>query len=229
MKGTLVAASAAATATGSLDTGEGRQFIDRFANEVFDDAFGINNPRVAHDFASFFAHTAATLTFEWAFANLVAKPAVGKRPYDPKKDNLSEFKGLDPYDAGTVPPEGFTPEQIDVFVDKTDKAIAATGHRPLKRVKWLTHIGSSGKMPSPAALKVGNPSDMGALYGITGVCHQVSNMSLLQSGLTNTVLATSWDTYLSTFAYGTYGGGLPYKFGQSIWGDYRYVQENRDR
>jgi len=67
MHQTYIYAASAAFATATLDTGEGRQLIDRFGNEVLDDVLGINNPQLAKTLSSLILHMALTAAFKLTF------------------------------------------------------------------------------------------------------------------------------------------------------------------
>ena len=63
------------------------------------------------------------------------------------------------------------------------------------------------------SLPLGIGSSMNPLTGygtFFGVCQQVTNATLLSSGVSSTVwnLAPGWSTVVSTMAYGNYGGQL---------------------
>ena len=67
----LFAATAAASATIALDTGEGRQLIRRIGNEFFDDILGLP-PNLAYTASSIFTHVAATVAFNFAYTQMLA-------------------------------------------------------------------------------------------------------------------------------------------------------------
>jgi len=70
---TLIAATAAAGATLTLDTGEGRQLQKRVAKEVFDDALGMS-PGVAQTFSSITLHMAVTMGYNAALNAMIFNP-----------------------------------------------------------------------------------------------------------------------------------------------------------
>lgn len=71
------------------------------------------------------------------------------------------------------------------------------------------HTGAIGKAFSGSGVQQIVPNTW---YGtLFGTCHQATNATLLQSGVSSTVtdIYPHWSTFASTVAYGNYGGGLP--------------------
>jgi len=77
MHSTYVTAAAAATATAVLDTGEGRQLINRVGHEFFDDVLGLD-PQIARYLSSLTLHIAATFAFDTLYSSLGPLTTPGK-------------------------------------------------------------------------------------------------------------------------------------------------------
>ncbi len=203
MPSTYIAATAAAVSTTALDTGEGRQLIQRAGHEFFDDVLGMR-PKAAHIWSSITMHTLATIGVEMGLSRMIYGPPKPVGPYDKAKDSVPE-RGVDPYDNQRLPPEGFDKpgSKLMTVKNRGGDALAVTGTRPLQKAPALTHIGAkASNFPVDKVLPVNKPT-----WGFLATCHQMTNRTFLDAGLSNVVLGQSWDTYLSTFVYGTYGGG----------------------
>ena len=206
--GTLQLATAAAISTVALDTGEGRQFIRRFGNEVFDDVFGMS-PKAAR-------FTAYLVTD----AVLTAGIAQGLH------------KMINPMRGALVSPDKLTDEQKLQYTTIENDAIAAstrTNGRVLSQIKpslrkALVVDGQVKAIIANVPVKIGpvsvplfehiavaipgggNFDFSGTQYLFNeGVCHQGRIKALNSIGIDN-VTPLDLSSHPSTFlSYGVYG------------------------
>ena len=93
---------------------------------------------------------------------------------------------------------------------------------PLKFLPGAIHTGGIST-DFPASGMVRFPD---AVYASYLVCHQATNITLLEGGVSNTVALgnPSWSTAASTLVYGNYGGGLLRAAGQGVHASHEYDQ-----
>jgi len=85
---TLIAATAAAATTLTLDTGEGRQLIDRVGKEFFDDVLGMK-PKLARQFSSIGLHIGGSMLAN-AGLNAMINSNIGNTSLEKTKEAVDE-------------------------------------------------------------------------------------------------------------------------------------------
>jgi RHS repeat-associated protein len=205
-----IAGLAAAVSTAVLDTGEGRDLIRRVGQEFFDDVLGMR-PKAAYIWSSIGVHVVTTLAFETAFANIVADP-VSADKFDPSKHAI---EGRTPQGKmyGPSPDKGrFAENELSAIVDSSGKQVGTLGVDRVRafgldkglRGLAVNHtgvnmVGYTGKTINPFT------------YGFWGTCHQATNVGILNSGYSSTLMTMGkggWSVGATTIIYGNYGGGL---------------------
>lgn len=199
----------------------GKQLTKFAATEIFDDMLGINNPKIAYILSYTGLSILGNYACERAIANLTAE--TGKvEDFDPKNPKHMELIKGEKYGYNTYagPPDPTNPEAVANWVaagklkviEGADGKMALVGSKPY--AFGSVHTGANS--PSfPKALNMKYPCSLPKnLQGITfGWCHQATNATLLASGFSNVVTQTSgnFSTFITTFVYGDYGGGLMIK------------------
>ena len=236
MFGGPIGGMAAMMTTSVLSTPPGQQLTRFTANEIFDDMFGVNNPKTAYILSYTTLSIAGNYGFERAFANLTAEPGkvVDFDPNNPKHIEAARKEGYG-YNSYGGPPNPTNPDKSWVaqissdlkVIEGKNGNIALVGSRPYALGSVHTGVSSPN---FPKALNMNYPSNLPRnLQGFTfGWCHQASNATLLASGFSNVVTQTSgnYSTFLTTALYGNYGGGLMIK-ANSVYEAYNNWEKGR--
>ena len=215
----IVAASAAAT-SGFLESSPGRRLTNWVANEIYDDILGFS-PRTAYMLAYIDLSMTGNYLFERGIVNLTAERGnvVDFDTNNPKHMDLirGEKYGYNSFGLGQDPTNPDATANWAVYgklkvIEGQNGKLALTGARQWK----LGAVHTGANSPNfPEALNMKYPSSLPRkVQGFTfGWCHQASNATLLKAGFSNVVTQTSgnFSTYLTTFVYGNYGGGLMIK------------------
>jgi hypothetical protein len=189
------------------------------AHYYFDNILGMS-PRTAYIFSYLAISTGVNLGAERLYASLTAEQGVVSDfdPDNPQERALikNEKYGYNSFGGG---PDSTNPEATANWVaagklkvvEGANGNVALAGERPY--LFGSVHIGANS--PNfPKALNMKYPSSIPFSKGTTfGFCHQAANASLLEAGFSNVVTETSgnFSTYITTFIYGNYGGGLVQK------------------
>ena len=212
-------AFAAAGATLTLDTGEGRQFQAHLAKEVFDDAFGMR-PRAAAFTAGMVSHTVVSSAFYVGLTTAFPEPSPGTDFSKPENQGkIFDYKTKGHHQPGgstanfirshegraNVLPQGVIASDIAF----NDTPIVGPLFRAIdaRHAAFTTQIG--GKFFDSAEVVLMSPLK-GRIYGSpwTGISHQALFNTMVAGGITGfgaVAQATSqvgWSFYLSSSLYG---------------------------
>ena len=213
MPSTYISAYAAAAATVTLDTGEGRQLVRRVGNEFFDDVLGMR-PQTAHTWATVTTYMAVNAGYQAAFGSmLTGGERVTSKNYSLGKDKALDvevskiFKRGEGFNYGGVPKD---PTQVSrVLFNKSGDLVGVASKSSILML-GQQHTGIiMSDIPSLTG-RVGLRGIPGVdMYGLWGISHQAVNVSLLEAGYSSTVMSVGggWTTAISTVVYGSYGGG----------------------
>ncbi len=200
-----------------LQTGGGRRGGRHVAKEFFDDVVGMS-PRTAYIVSSVVAEQVLATGLELAGGALVADYAA-KRPYQ-KGDIKGQPGGVYPFGKFPGGANTFRADQMTTYIDHKGNPLAVFGTSQIELgiFKFLPggaiHTGGiANTFHGGGMVQIPN-----ATYASYAVCHQATNITLLEGGVANTVMFDSpnWSTTASTLVYGNYGGGLIRAVGAGI-------------
>lgn len=212
----MVIGSSAAATTAVLDTGEGRQLIQRVGNEFFDDVLGMS-PSSARTASSIAAYMAVNAGFQSLFGNLVTGgERVTSRDYKYNPNNETSLdvqvrnilKQGEGFNYGSAP-KGT--EDVSRVLFNRGGDLVGIANKANIFMLGAQHTGVvMSDIPSiSGTIQLKHFPNMSNLYGLWGISHQAVNVSLLEAGYASTIMSVGggWTTAVSTVIYGPYGGG----------------------
>jgi len=206
---TSTAASAGSAAF--LESPAGQDLVDWTAQNIYDNILGMR-PSTARVWASIDLGMTSSYMIERTIANIIADPVQTRSLTNDELKKLSS----DGYFAGDEGAFGPSLRSKNAPFDeikgltKNDKLVGSFQKRTLN-VPGLKQLGAQHS--SANALAVSGPRLNPFRYATWGTCHQATNMTLLQGGISSTImtLGPSWDMFVTTAVYGNYGGQLGYR------------------
>jgi RHS repeat-associated protein len=210
-----VVAAAAVMTEAVMRTPVGEWTAQETGEHVFDNALGMR-PRTAQVWSAVSWRIGLSLEFEKMFAT-----ASGARPAQIKK-NLSDAE-LDELSKGEFAGDetilGPSLRTRDAFSGRgslieglaIDNKLVASYESTSLGIPFLREIGT--RHSAANALNVSVQKINPLFYGTWGTCHQATNLTLLNAGVSQTTLTLegSWSMYVTTAVYGNYGGQLGYR------------------
>jgi len=186
--------------------------IKTIADTILDDAFGMS-PRAAYIVTSVAAAIVISCNFEKALANVRGNPACVKKGNltDAEIDQLrknGQFLGDENVFGPSLETKGAFEKAKIKGLMQDGKLVGSYQTRTLD-VPLLKQLGAQHS--SANALKVATGAKINPwTYATWGTCQQATNLTLLQAGISSTILdlGASWDMYVTTAVYGNYGGML---------------------
>ncbi len=203
---TSTAASAGSAAF--LQSPAGQNLTDWTASNIYDNVLGMR-PGTARIWASIDLGMTSSYLIERSIANIIADPVKTRSLTNNELKNLSS----EGYFTGDENAFGPSLRSKDARFDtikgltKDDKLVGSFQKRTLD-MPGFKQIGAQHS--SANALAVSGPQLNPSRYATWGVCHQATNMTLLQGGISSTILdlGPSFDMFVTTAVYGNYGGQL---------------------
>ncbi|MCA9405666.1 MAG: VCBS repeat-containing protein [Candidatus Omnitrophica bacterium] len=211
--GPFGAVSSMAT-TSALSTKAGRGATDWVADEIYDDILGFS-PRTAYMLAYIDLTITGTYLSERAVANILGDPVQIRNAQltDVEIAELrknGQFIGDENMFGPSLKTKGAFDRNNVKGLTRDGKLVGSFQKRPLD-VPGLKQLGAQHSSVNTLTVASSSVSELNPWkYATWGVCHQASNASLLNGGISSNILnlGPSWDMFVTTAAYGNYGGML---------------------
>ncbi|OGX27486.1 MAG: hypothetical protein A3D10_04125 [Omnitrophica WOR_2 bacterium RIFCSPHIGHO2_02_FULL_48_11] len=209
--GPIGAATAMAT-TAVMRTPIAQWTTENLAHYYYDNVLGMS-PRTAYITSYLVVSTGVSLGAEKMFASFSgAKPAqLRKEPLTNEELKNLQINGQYAGDENVFGPSLKTKgafEKSDVKGLVQDGKLVGSFQKRTLDVPGLKQLGAQHS--SVNALNASGVSVNPFSYATWGVCNQAANATLLNAGISSTVLnlGPSWDMFVTTAVYGNYGGQL---------------------
>ena len=210
----IVTASAAMTEA-TLQTKPGQQLTKAIANNFFDDMLGMK-PKTAQFFADLTVRMGLNSAYQAGLGYMASDGgSVTAKNYKPGQDLKVDGQVEKILETGKGINFGSSPGQLNdvtkILINDRGEIVGAVGSGAIP-IFGNAHTGIVMKDIESIAgrIRLKHFPNMTDLYGTWGISHTAVNSTLLEAGYRTTVTGISRHTtsYVSSFVYGPYGGGL---------------------
>jgi hypothetical protein len=205
-------AAASAGSTAFLQSPAGQNLTDWTGQNIYDNILGMR-PGTARIWAGIDLGMTSSYLIERSIANIIADPVSTGSLTNGEIEKLrnSYFAG----DEGAFGPslrtkEAFKSEGAVIKgLTKNGQLVGSYQKTPLD-MPFFRQIGAHHSSANVLTVSSSASQLNPWRYASWGVCHQATNMTLLNGGISSTTLTLgpSWDMFVTTAVYGNYGGQL---------------------